>query len=244
MKDPTTSASGMHDGSGRRGALEIFGWAALIVLVAAQATFFTISPPEVDMGHLQKILYVHVPAAWSAFLAFFVVFLAGLVYLWRRDERWDRLGAAAAEVGAVLLALNLVLGSIWGRPTWGVWWTWDPRITTTAVLLLIFIGYFTLRAFIDEPDRRARWSAVVGIFGALNVPVVYMSVRWWRSLHQLQSSPETMASVYAWGLRINAIAFLLAMIYFVMRRYRTAGIEREAERLEDEAALSPGGANG
>ena len=169
----------------------LLGLVAFAAVLTAQALGFVTSPPDRDMGHLQKIMYVHVPSAWNAFLAFFVVFVASVHYLWLKRERSDLLAASAAEVGTVFTALTLVLGSIWGRPTWGVWWTWDPRLTSTAVLLVIFAGYLALRAFADDPDRRARWSAAVGILGALNVPIVYMSVKWWRTLHQTQSSPAT-----------------------------------------------------
>jgi heme exporter protein C len=189
------------------------------------------------MGHLQKIMYVHVPSAWNAFLAFFVVFVASVHYLWLKRERSDLLAASAAEVGTVFTALTLVLGSIWGRPTWGVWWTWDPRLTSTAVLLVIFAGYLALRAFADDADRRARWSAAVGILGALNVPIVYMSVKWWRTLHQTQSSPATVDPAYVVGLRANGIAFALLLIYLVRRRYQVAIAERDAERRRDDAAL-------
>jgi heme exporter protein C len=215
----------------------LFCLIALAAVAAAQALGFATSPPDRDMGHLQKIMYVHVPAAWSAFICFFVVLVASLRYLWRRDERSDLLAASAAEVGTVFTALTLVLGSIWGRPTWGVWWTWDARLTSTAVLLVIFAGYLALRAFAEDPERRARWSAAVGVLGALNVPIVYMSVKWWRTLHQTQSSPSTVDPAYTLGLRANAIAFVLLLIYLVRRRYQAAVAEREAERRRDEAAL-------
>ncbi|MFN2563995.1 MAG: cytochrome c biogenesis protein CcsA [Gemmatimonadaceae bacterium] len=216
----------------------LLGLVAFAAVAAAQALGFVTSRPDRDMGHLQKIMYVHVPAAWSAFLCFFVVLVASLHYLWRRRERSDLLAASAAEVGTVFTALALVLGSIWGRPTWGVWWAWDARVTSTAVLLVIFVGYLALRAFTDDPDRRARWSAAVGILGALNVPVVYMSVQWWRTLHQTQSSPSTVDPAYALGLRANGIAFVFVLIYLLRRRYETAILERDAERRRDEAALS------
>jgi len=227
----------------RRTRFSILAWLWPVVLIAAQVYAFAISPPDRDMGDLQKIMYVHVPAAWNAFISFFIVFISSILYLWKRDERHDLLAASAAEVGAVLTALTLVLGSIWGRPTWGVWWTWDARLTSTAVLFLIFVGYLSLRAFTDEPERRARWSAAVGILGAMNVPIVYMSVRWWRTLHQVQSSPSTVDSPYAWGLRANAIAFLIVLIYFVRTRYAAARMEREAEQRLDAAALAAGGYN-
>jgi heme exporter protein C len=215
----------------------LLGLVAFAAVAIAQALAFTTSPPDRDMGHLQKIMYVHVPAAWSAFICFFIVFVASLHYLWLRRERSDLLAASAAEVGTVFTALTLVLGSIWGRPTWGVWWTWDARLTSTAVLLVIFVGYLALRAFAEDPERRARWSAAVGVLGALNVPIVYMSVNWWRTLHQTQSSPSTVDPAYALGLRANAIAFVLLLIYLVRRRYQTAVAERDAERRRDDAAL-------
>lgn len=218
------------------------GWIAPLALIATQTFGFMASAPDRDMGNLQKIMYVHVPAAWNAFIAYFVVFLFSVRYLFTKDERHDLLAASAAEVGAVLTALTLMLGSIWGRPTWGVWWTWDARLTSTAVLLMIFVGYLALRAFTDDPERRARWSAAVGIFGALNVPIVYMSVRWWRTLHQVQSSPSTVDPAYAWGLRLNAIAVLLVLIYFIAKRYNIALAERRLEHRRDEMALRPEGA--
>jgi heme exporter protein C len=215
------------------------GWGALLFLIASQVIAVQISPPDRDMGHLQKIMYVHVPAAWTAFEAFGVVFVSSIIYLWKRSERADLLAASAAEIGTVMTGLTLALGSIWGRPTWGVWWTWDPRLTSTAVLFVIFAGYLALRSFVDDPDRRARWSAAVGILGALNVIIVYKSVEWWRTLHQIQSSPSTVDSEYALGLRLNAFAFLFVFIYLIARRYRAAKVERVIE--ERIAARELGG---
>ena len=223
------------------GRLASWGLLVLAALIAGQVYGFLESPPDRDMGHLQKIMYVHVPAAWSAFIAFFVVFAASIAYLWTGRARHDLLAASAAEVGALLTALTLALGSIWGRPTWGVWWTWDPRLTSTAVLLVVFVGYLALRAFTEDDERRARWSAVVGILGFLNVPVVYLSVRWWRTIHQVQSSPSTVDSAFAWGLRVNAVAFLLLTIYLVRERYRAASMEHELAVRIEERELRGGG---
>ena len=223
--------------SAARRSSEWLGALALVALVAAQVHGILTSPPDRDMGHLQKIMYVHVPAAWTAFLAYFVVALASLMYLWKGQERHDLLAASAAEVGAMLTALTLVLGSIWGRPTWGIWWTWDARLTSTAVLLLIFVGYLALRSFVEDPERRAQWSAAVGLLGALNVPIVYMSVKWWRTLHQMQSMPSTVAPEYVVGLRTNALAFTLLLAYFILKRYRAALDERAAEHLAEQVAL-------
>jgi heme exporter protein C len=223
--------------TGRARSIEWLGLVALIAIVAAQANGVLNSPPDRDMGHLQKIMYVHVPAAWNAFIAFFVVAIASLLYLWKGEERHDLLAASAAEVGTLFTGLTLALGSIWGRPTWGVWWTWDPRLTSTAVLFLVFVGYLSLRSFIEDADRRAQWSAAVGLLGALNVPIVYMSVKWWRTLHQMQSNPSTVDPEYVVGLRTNGIAVLLVLIYFIAKRYRAAKTERMAEHLAERAAL-------
>lgn len=217
---------------------EWLGAAALVAVVSAQLFGVLTSPPDRDMGHLQKIMYVHVPAAWSAFIAFFIVAVASLLYLWKGQEKHDLLAAAAAEVGAVLIGLALVLGSIWARPTWGIWWTWDPRLTLTAVTFLIFVGYLSLRSFVDDPERRAQWSAAVGILGALNVPVVYMSVKWWRTIHQVQSTRGTVDPEYALGLEANGIAFLIVLAYFILKRYRAAQLERAAEHRRERAALA------
>lgn len=206
-------------------------------VIAAQTYAILTSPPEGDMGHLQKIMYVHVPAAWMTFLAFFVVLVFSVRYLWRRRENDDLIAASAAEVGATFNGLTLLLGMIWGRPAWGVWWVWDARLTSTLVLFLIFVGYLALRAFVDDPEQRARWSAAVGAIGALNVPIVYMSVKWWRTLHQPPSSPATLDPAYTMGLRLNAIALLLLMIYFIRKRYEIARLERAVEHMSEQAAM-------
>jgi heme exporter protein C len=214
--------------------LGIAGFAAVI---AAQAYAIMTSPAERDMGHLQKIMYVHVPAAWMTFLAFFVVLVFSILYMWRRNENDDLLAAAAAEVGAVFNGLTLLLGMIWGRPAWGVWWVWDARLTSTLVLFLIFVGYLALRALVDDADQRARWSAAVGAIGAINVPIVYMSVTWWRTLHQPPSSPSTLDPAYTLGLRLNAIALLVLMIYFIAKRYEIARVDRAAEHMAQASAM-------
>jgi len=216
------------------------GIAAFVAVGLAQLAAVLTSPPDRDMGHLQKIMYVHVPAAWSAFICFAVVLWGSVRYLWRRSPNDDLLAAAAAEAGAVFTALTLALGSIWGKPTWGVWWTWDARLTSTAVLLMVFLGYLTLRAVTEDETRRARWSAAVGILGALNVPIVYMSVQWWRTLHQLQSSPRTLNPAYTMGLRTNAIAFLLLLSYFIARRYYVSRAARTAADRAERRALDLG----
>ena len=217
--------------------VEPFGIVSLLLLAGAQALAILKSPADASMGHLQKIMYVHVPTAWVGMLAFFAVFVLSIMYLATKRVRYDLLAAATTEVGIVMTALTLALGAIWGRPTWGVWWTWDPRLTATAIMLLIYVGYLVLRGFAEDEERRARWSAAVGIIAFLNVPIVFWSVKWWRSLHQPQSTRESMSGTYWNWLWINAVVMLLVGIYFVALRYRAARIERAAELKLENAAL-------
>jgi heme exporter protein C len=218
-----------------------FGAFAVVSLIAAQAVALLSSAPDRDMGHLQKILYVHVPSAWMSMIAPAVVFAASILYLWKRQPKHDMIAAAAAQVGLLFIGLTLIQGSIWARPTWGIWWTWDPRLTTTAILFLIYAGYLALRSFSEDEEQRGRWSAAVGILGFMGVPIVYMSVRWWRTIHQVQSTPETMDATYKLGLRLNAFAFLFIFIFLVGLRYHIARLERARALALEERALAGSG---
>jgi heme exporter protein C len=207
---------------------------ALALMVIGSVVALFIVPEDGLQGPVQKLLYIHVPAAWTAFLAFFVVFVMSTLYLVQRDLKWDLIGAASAEIGVLFTVLALVLGSLWGKPTWGVWWTWDPRLTTTAILLMVYVGFIMVRGFADDPDKRARWSAVVGIVGFVQVPIVYLSVYWWRSIHQPPSSPRSMASLFLLTLLFNVLAFTVAYAYLMVRRYRLATVELELELMGPE----------
>jgi heme exporter protein C len=221
----------------RRGERAL-AWLALAALGASAVLSLAISPPDVQQGDLVRLMYVHVPAAWLAYLSFTVVFVASIGYLTTKRTRWDRLAAASAEIGVVFTALTLVLGSIWAKPVWGTWWTWDPRLTTTAILLLIYVGYLAVRRLPDSPARRARWSAVIGVVGFVDVPIVHLSVRWWRSLHQaparLLGVPEIHGSMLA-ALLTGVVAFTLLYLYLMALRLRVGRLE---ERVLAEA-LSP-----
>lgn len=152
-------------------------------MAVSQMLIYQYAPIERNMGIVQKIFYTHLPLAWWSFVSFFVVCVAGFVYLRTRNRRWDALAGAAAEVGVVLSGLALISGSIWARHSWGVWWTWDPRLTTTMILWFLYAGYLVLRQ-VDMPrDRKASLCAVVGIVAFLDVPLVFLSARLWRSIH-------------------------------------------------------------
>jgi len=198
------------------------------VSIGAIAGLFLV-PADRLQGQVQRILYIHVPIAWVAMLAFFVVFLMSLLYLVQRKLQWDLMALAAVETGVLCTALTLVLGSIWAKPTWGIWWTWDPRITTTAILLIVYIGYLIVRSMSDDPDQRARWSSIIGVIGFVQVPIVYLSVFWWRSLHQPPSSPRSMASAFGAVMWFNFAAYTIAFAYLVVRRYRLAQRQLEVE---------------
>lgn len=205
------------------------GLVALVLMALGSYVGLFVVGADIEMGEVQRLMYVHVPAAWTAFVAFFVVFLGSVLYLVQRDERADRVAASAAEAGVVFIALTLLTGMLWGRPTWGVWWTWDPRLTTTALLLAVFVGYLAVRGFADDPERRARWSAIVGILGFVQVPIVYLSVVWWRSLHQPPSSPRSVSSDILATWVLNFVAFLLVFAWLTARRTRAARLEGELE---------------
>jgi heme exporter protein C len=198
------------------------GWLATLALLAGLVMGFGIAPREVTQGNVQRIMYLHVPTAWVAYLAFGVVFVASIVYLATRAAAADRLAHASAEVGVVFTGLTIAAGSIWGKPTWGTWWTWDARLTSVAVLFLMYLGYLLLRGMIDEPDRGARYAAVLGIVAALDVPLVHFSVYWWRTLHQppsvLKPGPVAMPPAILTALLVNLVAFTILYVYFVAKR--------------------------
>jgi heme exporter protein C len=159
------------------------------ILAGAVALFMALvwAPPDVNQGDVQRIMYVHVPAAWLAYLAFVVVFLASVAWLWGRWPLADAIAVASAEIGVLFTGLAIVLGSIWAKPTWGVWWTWEPRLITTAVMFAMYAGYLLLRSLSSDHERRATRAAVVGVVAVLNVPIVHLSVTWMNALHQLPS---------------------------------------------------------
>jgi heme exporter protein C len=209
---------------------KLLGILALVSMLIGSYVGLAVVPADAAQGNVQRLMYVHVPAAWLAFLAFFVVFVMSVLYLIQRDDRWDRVAASSAEIGVVFTVLTLLLGMMWGKPTWGVFWTWDPRLTTTAILLAIYVGYGALRSFADDGEKRARWSAIVGVIGFANVPIVYMSVTWWRTLHQPPSSPRSVDPDILWTLMLNLAAFTFVYLYLMVRRVRFAKLEGELEK--------------
>lgn len=216
------------------------GALALALLAIGLYLGLVVAPPDFQMGDVQRIFYIHLPSWFAVALAYLTSFVMSILYLIKRKPSFDNWALAGAEVGVVFNITGLITGSLWGRPTWGVYWTWDPRLTTTAIMLVTFAGYLVLRGFLEEPETRARVSALVAIVGFLNVPIVYYSVRWWRTLHQPQSSPETIDSSMVTPMRVMGFAFLFLAYYLMSRRSALAEAESAAER----EALQMGAANG
>ena len=163
------------------------GVASIVALAAATWLALFWSPRDVAMGEVVRILYVHVPNAWLAYVSFLVVFLASIGYLWTKRPLLDAIAVSSAEIGVLFTGLTLVLGSIWARPTWGVWWTWEPRLITTAIMFVMYVGYLLVRSLSADLERRATRAAVIGIILVVDVPIVHLSVTWMNALHQLPS---------------------------------------------------------
>ncbi|HEX9662496.1 MAG TPA: cytochrome c biogenesis protein CcsA [Candidatus Binatia bacterium] len=212
----------------------ILGAATLVFIIAGLYWGLVKAPPDAYQGDSQRIMYLHIPSILIAYLSFFLVFVGSCLYLWKREKRDDNLAYGAAEIGVLFTALTIVEGSIWGRPTWGVWWTWDARLTLTAILLLIFIGYLMLRALVEDESRAASSAAILGIIGFLDIPLIHMSVYWWRTLHQPPSilrpdkvpweniHPELLTA-----LAINFVAFVLLYFYMLSLRLRLGEMHEE-----------------
>lgn len=205
---------------------------AFIGLAVGAYLGLAVAPADRDMGDVYRIMYVHVPAAWIALFAVTVSFVASIVFLVRTSWRADALAEASAEIGVFFGVLLLALGCLWARPTWGVYWDWDPRLTTSAILVFAFAGYLVLRHLIDDPERRATMAAIAAIIAYVDVPILWFSVRWWRSLHQVQSTSQSVHSVMTKSLAFNTVAFALFYAWFVYLRYRVARQQQAADIAE------------
>jgi heme exporter protein C len=233
-----------------RWTVRIVGIAAAVGIAATVWLGLWVTPPDETKGNtvpgdLVRLVYIHPAVAWVAlYLAFGLAAVASLLYLWPRTRSffWDRLAAAAVEVGVVFNVCTLISGSIWGRPTWGVYWAWDARLTLTAVLLVLFLGYMALRRVPAEPDKRAKRCAFVALFAAIDIPLDHFSVLWWRTLHQgatvinANLSPTIHGSM-AWTLLVSFIALTLVFVWMLLVRYRIGVLEDWLGSSELEVAL-------
>jgi heme exporter protein C len=228
-------------GAPARLATRVLGAAALIGVAWLVAFGLGFSPADADQRESVRILYVHVPAAWLAYLAFIVTAVASAIYLFskRHAMGWDRLAGASAEVGVLFMGITLVSGSLWGHISWGVYWTWDSRLTTTAFLFVTYVGYLAVRGLGGSHEQRARRSALVALLAVLEIPLVHFSVRWWRPLHQGESvASGKLDGLMLFSLFVGLVAFTLLYVWLVMHRQRVLALEDAADDLQLEQALA------
>jgi heme exporter protein C len=223
----------------------ILGWLSLVSLVVLALFGLWGAPPDEVQSDAQRLMYLHVPTAWIAYLAFFVTAVSSALWLWRRTRStvWDRVAGSSAEIGVLFTGLTLVLGSLWGRPVWGVWWAWDARLVTTAVLFFLYLGYLALRHVPAPPETRAKRCAIAALVAFADVPIVHFSVTWWRTLHQQGTvfNEELDAhshGVMAFSLWFGVFAFTLLYVYLLDRRYRLLALDEEREEREVQRAIA------
>lgn len=212
--------------------------AVLLVIAAAYAAFY-IAPEERTMGTIQRIFYFHVGCAWAGMDAFVICFIGNLLFVWRRQQKYDWIAVSSAEVGLVLTTIVLITGPIWAKPVWGIYWTWDARLTSTFVLWLLYVSYLLLRTLIEEPERRALLSSLFGIFAFLDVPLVFGAIRWWRTQHPapvIMGGPGSgldplMKRVFFFSV----FAMHILMLFLVLERYALEKLQNEVDILRREA---------
>lgn len=212
-----------------------FEFATLATMLGALYAIFLYAPVEKTMGIIQKIFYFHVSSAFLSFFAFFIVFVASILFLYQRDRKWDILAQSSAEIGVIFCTLVLITGPIWAKPVWNVWWTWDPRLTTTLILWFIYVSYLMLRGMAGE-GQRASFAAVFGIVGFINVPITFFAIRIWRTIHPvvIRSSGISITSAMLNTLIITIVAFTLLFFHLLMARIR---LERMREDWGEMRAL-------
>ena len=205
-----------------------------VMMLLALYAIFMYAPVEKTMGAIQKIFYIHVPAAFLAYLAFFITFLASILYLYRKDSKWDTVAHCAVETGVIFCTIVLITGPIWAKPVWNVWWTWDPRLTTTLILWFTYVAYLMLRRSVKE-NQRANLSAVFGIIGFVNVPITFFSIRLWRTIHPviITSRGFNMSRPMQTSLIVTFIAFCFLFFAILISR---VNLERTKTRIEEISA--------
>ena len=231
----------------RRNARELLLLVTGVLMLVNIYMILIVAPTDADLGHVQRVFYFHFPMAMMSFLAFFTVFVGGVVYLFRRESRWDNLSYAAAEVGVVFITLTLLTGVIWAKPVWNAWWLWTPRLTTTLILWLIYVAYMMIRAYAPNESKAAVYGAVMGLIGFIDVLIVYFSVAWWPGIHpapvvgplaESDSLERTMQGV----LGFSFLAFIFLLIYLVAERVSLRSSEDGIKSLRFSLRRSRAGA--
>jgi heme exporter protein C len=222
------------------------GFAATATFLASLWMIFFYAPTEREMGIVQRIFYMHVPSAWVAFLAFGIVALCSLGYLWLKDEKLDAIAVASAELGLVFTTAMLTTGPLWAKLAWGTWWVWDARLTLTLLLWFIYVGYFMVRGATENPERGKRFAAIVGVVGAVDIPLIHMSVQWFRSQHPkpviLKPEGPTAAPEIVQTLLVSLLAFTLMFFSLLLARYLVMRLQQRVDAIRVAATLRPGAA--
>jgi len=215
---------------------KVIDFLAFVFILVALYFAFIYAPVEKVMGPVQKIFYFHVASAWVAFFSFFVTFFCSIFLLATNRYIFDDIASSSAEIGIIFCSIVLITGPIWAKPIWGTWWTWDPRLTTTLILWFIYVGYLMLRKFIDEEDKRAKFSAAVGIVGFIDVPIVFLSIRWWRTIHPnvLQKGGGGLHPDMVTSLIISVVAFTFLYIMLLNKSLKIKSFERKVLTLENK----------
>ena len=225
--------------------LKILDYLSVIVLGVSTYLALVFAPTEAVMGDVQRVFYFHIGTAWVGLMGFMVAAVSGIVYLITKDMKWDRFEVAAVEVSTVFFFITIVLGSIWARPAWNTWWTWDPRLTTAAVTELIYIAYFMLRAGMDDPEKRARFGAVYTLLGGISAPITFMVIRLFRTIHPVvvgTASAEAQGGFDMSGDMVAAMlvaigAFTIIFIDLMWHRIRIGGLEEKVEQLKLKVSM-------
>lgn len=208
---------------------------ASILLIAAIYLIIIYVPNEATMGVVQRIFYIMVPMGWLAMLSYLIIFIASILYLRRKDNKWDTLAYSAAELGIIATSLTLFTGSMWARPIWGVWWTWEPRLTATLVLWVIYLAYFMVRSFATEESRGATFAAIVGIVGFVDIPIIGLSTSLWRGMHPpLLIFKNGLAPSMSLTLMVSIVAFTVLYAVILSQRVSLRSDELELKKLKEQ----------
>ncbi len=223
-------------------ALKVLNIVSVLLFLAALGMVFLFAPLEATMNYVQKIFYFHIANAWVGMLGFLAAAVAGVIYLVKHDQKWDIIELAAVEISLVFFFITIVAGSIWARPTWGAYWTWEPRLTTAAILEMVYIAYLLLRQGIDDPDRRARFSAVYTLIGAISVPITFMSIRLFRTIHPVVIGTNSSATTGSFDMTSKMLVtmffaiftFSVIFVNLFWHRIRLGQLAQQVEQLKLE----------
>ena len=225
--------------------LKVLDIVTVIVLAISTYLALVFAPTEIVMGQVQRVFYFHIGTAWVGLMGFVIAAVAGIVYLIMHDLKWDRVESAAVEVSLVFFFITIVLGSIWARPAWHTWWTWDPRLTTAAITELIYVAYFMLRQGIEDPERRARFGAVYTLLGGISAPITFMVIRLFRTIHPVVIGSQSAAAQGGFSMTSDMkVAFFFALFAFTVifidlfwHRIRLSGLQNKVEQMKLKAAI-------